>query len=1043
MHRPDQVVAAVAAASPAAVAVRHGDLSWSFGWLDDAAERLAATLSRSGVRPGARVMVAMRRGPMLLAALLGALKAGAAFVPCDAAGPARRLRFIAADCAAAAVITDPENQQTYNGLPGCEVLTVSLASAADTLAQPGRRDVRFHPRHPAYVLYTSGSTGQPKGVVVGMSAMLSYLDWARAFYRMDEGEGAPLFTSVAFDATLTTLFGPLMSARPVTIVAEGDELFTLASLLRQHPGFSYVKATPEQLDLLADILGDDPLPGAVRRLISGGSALHRRTAERWQRLDPELEIVNEYGPTETVVGCAAHTVAPLAAGRQPSSIPIGTAIGGARLYLLDAAGDPAPDGTAGEICVGGECARNQYLGRPGLTARQFVPDPFGEPGGLMYRTGDLGRQLPDGVLEYLGRGDDQVQIGGARVELGEVEAALRQCAGVKAAAAGLIGNGARLAALVVATSEQDRLMSELAQILPRHARPDRLWHVPGLPLTLNGKLDRTRVAAELRAMESSLGEAETSRPAAGRHAGDVPVSDRLCMLMKEVLGTDHPLAPDDNFFAAGGDSIRAIRLVAIARKRGFDITPVDLVEYPSAARLAGLLAARPVPPGQQHTGQLTSEQPVPLTPVQRWFLKLGLPNPASWNQSVTVRMGRGADAALLDQALRRTLLVHDVMCYRYEDLGRQWRQRYTGLPIALTFEEAVGIPFDDLARSAASRLDLRRGPLMHAALHHGEDADRLLLVAHHLIVDAVSWDIVLDDLASFVSQANDGRTPDAPTRSAPFAAWATRIERFSTSPEVLARRGTWAAVVRQPGWSLDSGDYADAGVVSRALDSVVTAALQRAANSAGLTLHEVLLGMVGVALRRTFPRRPAPLIDVEGHGRVDIGAGLEVSRTMGWFTAVYPVALGSHTEPLPVLSTVRDAVRQQPWGGLDARCVVDYRADVLFNFFGHVSTRVAGGLGWQRGVAWPALLPAAGPRPYPLEFQAAVTDGVLGWQWHYASSHAAEQISALSDCVAGLAHEVGPLLNDSPAMRFTDSGLGYADLERLLARWQQTGGTER
>lgn len=1042
MHRPDRVIAAIAAATPTAVAVRHGDLAWSFSWLDDTAERFAATLSESGVRPGDRVMVALRRGPMLLAALLGTLKAGAAFVPCDAADPARRLRFIAADCAAAVVITDPEDQQAYSGLPRCEVLAVSLA-ATDTLAPPAQRDVRFHPWQPAYVLYTSGSTGQPKGVVVGTSAMLSYLDWARAFYRMDEGNGAPLFTSVAFDATLTTLFGPLMSARPVTIVAEGAELFALASLLRQRPGFSYVKATPEQFDLLADILGDDPLPGAVRRLISGGSPLHRRTVERWQRLDPELEIVNEYGPTETVVGCAAYTVPPREADRQPPGIPIGTAIGAARLYLLDSAGDPTPDGSVGEIHVGGACARNQYLGRPGLTARRFAPDPFGEPGSLMYRTGDLGRRLPGGVLEYLGRGDEQVQIGGARVELREVEAALRQCTGVKAAAAGLIANGTRLAALVVATNEQDRIMSELAQILPPHARPDRLWQAPGLPLTANGKLDRTRVAAELRGRESSQGGAGSSQLVTVSHAEGAPVADRLCMLMQEVLGTDRSLRPDDNFFAVGGDSIRAIRLVAAARKRGFDITPIDIVEHPSAALLAGLLAARPTPPGQHDAGQLTREQPVPLTPVQRWFFGLGLPNPASWNQSVTVRMDRRVDAALMEQALHRILQGHDVLCYRYDDSGGQWRQRYAGLPIALTFEEAAGIRFDDLARSAPSRLNLKRGPLMHAALHHGDDADRLLLVAHHLIVDAVSWDIILDDLASFISQANDGRTPDVSARSAPFAAWANRLERFSASSEVLARRGTWAAVVGQPGWSLDAGDYADAGVVSHSLDSAMTAALQQAGSSAGLTLHEVLLGIVGVALRRAFPRRPAPLIDVEGHGRVDIGADMEVSRTVGWFTAVYPVALGSHAEPLPVLSAVRDAVRQQPWGGLDARCVIDYRADVLFNFFGHVSTRIAGGLGWQRGVAWPALLPPTGPRPYSLEFQAAVTDGELGWQWHHASGHPAEQISALSDCVVGLVHEVVPLLNRSPVMRFTDSGLGYADLERLLARWQRTGGTER
>lgn len=505
-------------------------------------------------------------------------------------------------------------------------------------------------------------------------------------------------------------------------------------------------------------------------------------------------------------------------------------------------------------------------------------------------------------------------------------------------------------------------------------------------------------------------------------------------LISGVLG-GRPVSPTDNFFTLGGDSIRGIRFVAAARKNGLDLTPRDIVEYPTAAALAGLLDRQARLPDAPEAGhELSTGQLVPMTPVQRWFFGLGLDQPSHWNQSVLVRMPAGVDRGHLERALCHVLSGHDVLAYRFENAAGRWQQRYVGGPAASAFDEVVGMPLTQAVREAHAGLDLRDGPLLRAVLHRAVDADRLLLVAHHLVVDVVSWGTILDDLVTTFRQTGAGLPLAKLPASVPFARWSAEVEPFLARPDVQARQARWTAIAEQAPPPCAPGDYADANAEPGGLDPAGTAALDRVAATADLTMQEVLLGAVGAALREVL-EGPAPLIDVEGHGRIDIGAGLDVSRTMGWFTTVYPVALGADLDRLGLLRAARAGLRGKLWGGLDVGFTAAHRAGVLFNYLGRVHGVVSAGLGWhiEDGPAG-AQHPPTGRRPYSLEFQARLADDALRWDWHYGAGHSPTEIRLLSEQTALILHDLVPSLAAAPAMRLTDSGLGFAELEDLAPR---------
>ncbi len=496
------------ARSPDAVAVVCGDESISYGELNARANRLAHHLMGLGVGPEVMVGICLERSVEMVVALLGTLKAGGAYLPLDPAYPAARLAQMVADAAPTVVLT---TESLRNRLPATvDATSLDTPEVQTTLfhASANNPDVDVNPelwqQYSAYVIYTSGSTGTPKGVVIRHAELANYLCWASEEYETGSGSGAPLNTPIAFDATVTSLYLPLIAGKPVILLPEKLQVEALAELLASATELTLVKLTPAHLEALSALLGPRASAIRARQFVVGGEALKGSVASFWRRHAPLLRIVNEYGPTETVVGCCIYTLGE--DGKESDlqgNVPIGYPTPNTRLYVLDDSLLPLPVGVVGELYIGGSQLGAGYLNRPALTTERFVADPYAlTPGSRMYRTGDLARWRPDGSLEFLGRADHQLKIRGFRIEPAEIEAVLGAQAGVAQSAVvartDTAGNTQLVAYLVPADGaplDPATLRDALSARLPEYMVPAAFVVMDALPLTPNGKLDRAALPA--------------------------------------------------------------------------------------------------------------------------------------------------------------------------------------------------------------------------------------------------------------------------------------------------------------------------------------------------------------------------------------------------------------------------------------------------------------------------------------------------------------------------------------------------------------------
>ncbi|MGH7617817.1 MAG: amino acid adenylation domain-containing protein, partial [Gemmatimonadaceae bacterium] len=576
-----------AAATPNAVAVTAGDVRWSYAELDARANQLARYLRELGVVPEVRVAVFARRTPDLVVSILAVMKAGGAYVPLDAAYPMHRLQQVLDDARPGVVLTE-------GALAGALPTTFAYVCSVDEdwpMIEGDSDDARAYvpppivsPAQTAYVLYTSGSTGRPKGVVVTHGGLTNYASWAASAYEVST-QGAPVHSSIAFDLTVTSLFLPLVRGGAVTLVPDDGALDSLAALLTTKPGFDFIKITPGHLQALAGLLEPAAAASAARAFVIGGEALTGAHLGWWRAHAPASRFVNEYGPTETVVGCCVHDVAPGEIVSDP--IAIGRPIANARAYVLSSALEPVPQGTIAELWIGGHGVARGYLDRPALTAERFVPDPFGPPGGRLYRSGDLARWRSDGVLDFLGRTDDQVKVRGYRIELGEIEAAVANHAGIAAAAviarddavAGQPSDRRLVAYFVDAVAdspvEADVLRHYLEERLPAYMVPAVYVRLAAFPLTANGKTDRAALPAP--------GQAAYSHAAYEAPLG--PIETVLAELWCELLRVPR-VGRDDDFFALGGHSLLGVTLIERMRQRGLSADLRTLFVSPTLAALA-------------------------------------------------------------------------------------------------------------------------------------------------------------------------------------------------------------------------------------------------------------------------------------------------------------------------------------------------------------------------------------------------------------------------------------------------------------------------
>ncbi|AKZ60083.1 putative coelichelin nonribosomal peptide synthetase [Streptomyces ambofaciens ATCC 23877] len=941
-------------------ALDGGTRSLTYGELAREKNGLASLLRAAGVGPGARVAVAVPRSVEQVVALVGVVSAGGAYVPLDLAYPDERLRYILTDAAPQVVLVTPEHRDRFTrllsraDLPTARVLVLGDESPP---ADPGpERGPAGH--DPAYVIYTSGSTGRPKGVVVPHSSVVTLL----ANTGPDMGFGPDdvwvQFHSFSFDFAVWELWGAL---------AHGGELLVPEYGLTRSPvdfhrlvrerGVTVLNQTPSAFYQFveADRHAGEPLP-ALRLIVFGGEALDPGRLRDWVRRHGvhAPELVNMYGITETTVHVTHRvlTAEDLAPGVDVS--PIGAPLPGLVTYLLDDRLRPVPPGREGAIYVAGDQVSLGYLGRPALTAGRFVANPFTGDGTRMYHTGDLARRTLDGELRFTGRADDQVQLKGFRIELGEVEAAIRELDGVVDVAVTVADGGDHLVAHLVGEVPAD-LTALLSEKLPAHMVPRRTLPLDVLPLTVNGKLDRKALAervtpepGDARAPEPGAvthppsGAPHRPAGAGARTPGDGTVAARGTArpddaALAGLIGIYADTLPgaavdaDTDFFRAGGDSIVAITVINRARALGLPVTPRDVFLLRTPRALAEHVSAS-TPPAAATPPARHEDGPLPPTPIILRQRELG-GSLTRFAQARAVRAPEGTGFTDAERAAHAVVAAHPALRLRLSVDHGVWSLR-TEPAREVTVARSDATDATAVADDAAGRLDAEAGNVIAFAWL---DATRTLVVtAHHLAVDAVSWLILLDDLATALRGA-----PLAPPTTS-YTEYAQALTHRSTHP--TGELGHWLSTLRAPALLPAVGGVRETTVV---LASDTSERVTRTAPAAlGVGLTELLCGALRTALTHIQAAPTDLAVDLERHGRVPALDHHDYTRTVGWFTSIAPVRLTAHTDPV---AAAREVADRQP----DEHAHVAYgllrylnpqtapllraRPQVLFNYLGRGS----------------------------------------------------------------------------------------------------------
>ncbi len=1065
---------AQAARTPDAVAAVYGDRSMTFGELELRSNQLAHHLQELGVGPERVVGVCFGRSPELLVALLGILKAGGAYLALDASHPPERVAFMLDETRSPVLVTESQMRP----VPGYGGRVVCLAAARSAIAEKSvtRPVSTLRPDNIAYVIYTSGSTGKPKGVMIPHRGFANYLRWATRAYATD-GRGTIVHSPISFDLTITSLFFPLLTGQTAHLVPEEDGVEGMVSAFRRRKNLGLIKITPAHLQVMNQLIPDGEASDRCRVFVIGGEALLAEQVAFWRTHAPNTRLVNEYGPTETVVGCCVYEVN--ADTATTGAVPIGRPIANTQLYILDRDLHPAPIGVTGELYIGGAGLARGYVNRPDLTAERFIPNPFadktdaGVPAGArLYRTGDLARYRPDGNIEFLGRTDRQVKVRGFRIELEEIESLLRQHPAVRDAVVVVREtDGApsrkQLVAYVILddtpTLPKQELRDYLRGELPDYMVPTAFVRLDSFPLTSNGKLDPKSLPTP--ACDTDGEDADDDVPA-------TPAEKALAKIWQDVLGLES-VRCHDNFFELGGDSILSIQIAARAGQAGLHVTPRQVFQYQTISELAAVADSRSFVKAEH--GPVTGS--LPLTPIQHWFFERGLLDPHHWNQAVLLEARQPVQVEALREAIRHLVLHHDALRLRFGRTRGGWRQFMvppTG-DVPFSYVNLTGLSPSErqnvFARKAAelqSSLNLEKGPLIRVVLFDPGAGlpPRVLSIVHHLAVDGVSWRIMYEDMHRAYEQVLRGDAIQLPPKTTSFKQWAECLSEYAQSPAVEAEFDYWRGVSWGNGARLPR-DYpvgAEANTVASSRRVVLGlepdetwALLHDAAAAYGTQINDLLL----TALVQAFAQwtgSESLFIDLEGHGREEIVPGIDLSRTVGWFTTVFPVCLtlAPETRLDAAVRSIKEQLRRVPDKGMgygilrylhggDMAAALSQQTppSISFNYFGQFDTLFANS-GFVRilGEHIGRVRSRRDRRRYLINIDGHVDDSRLEFQWTYSENiHRRETIeqvaggflAGLRALIAGArSHRTGVYTPSD----FPEAGLSQTELDALISQLQ-------
>ncbi|MFC0514087.1 non-ribosomal peptide synthase/polyketide synthase [Mucilaginibacter angelicae] len=1048
-------------ATPAATALVFEQEIVSYEELNTRSNRIANYLKAQRVSKETLVAVCIERGNAMIAGILGILKAGAAYVPVDIDYPKERISYILDDIKAAVVLSSSKGKVN---LTDTNAQVIELDNNQEIANQSDDNlNITIDLNQLAYVIYTSGSTGKPKGVMVEHGNLINYLVNNKTQYigGSSNKSGTFIHLSYTFDASITGLFMPLISGRSIVIAGtKYDNVFEDANLLKYAP-YEFIKLTPAHIGLLQEATSGADRNMLTDRLVIGGEALRLNHFDGYNTGGCTTEIINEYGPTEATVGCSVYSfkLSDNLSGI-PSGIPIGKPISNTTLYILNGQGDQQPVGVKGELYISGEGVARGYLNNTELTSEKFIADPF-KTGGRLYRTGDSVRWLSDGNIEYLGRQDDQVKIRGYRIELGEIENVLLQnpdvIQAVVLARADKLG-AKRLAVYVVmdeAAYDKQQLQQYLQERLPEYMVP-RLWvRMENLPLTINGKIDRKALP------EAEISELISKTQVSPRNQTE----EQLAEIWQELLGMDQ-IGIYDNFFELGGDSILTIQVVSRARKYGIEIQPRDIFYHQVIARLAEAVQKNGINKIKTEQGILSGD--AGLLPIQQWYLDRNETEVSHYNQAVLLSTDKNISAATLQMCFEALVSYHDVLRLQYTNINGRWEQHYSAPHVNVVTEDLTDIEQHDLSAQISSytntyqrSLSITGGRLINVVLMkmpEGETANRLSIVVHHLAVDGVSLRIILSDLNTLLDNIATGEELNLGTKGSSYRQWHQALTRYGESKRLLAQEKYWEQIINSyeplPADTTFTGkaQMSDMANIRVKLNAGYTTQLLREVPK---VYHTEINDLLLAALANTlcgWAGKQEVVIGLEGHGREPITDEVDISRTMGWFTSLYPVKLRAEADADKLIKEVKEDLRKVADKGLGFGVLkyinkVDALQgkdpwDIMFNYLGQFDQAINSG-NWFNYAHEDSgeSVNKTQSSPVKITINSYIIAGELIINWSFSNKHYIETtindlslkyITCLSQLIDHCLEQAKSKIIFTPADYGLGAEINYQELDRFL-----------
>ncbi|MCW3115037.1 MAG: amino acid adenylation protein, partial [Segetibacter sp.] len=939
-----------AAKTPQATAIVFEDEQVTYSQLNTRANQLARYLRTKGVKQESLVPICLDRSVEMLVSIVGVLKAGAAYVPIDPEYPEERIEYILNDTSASLFLTNRKDKITTAVDNDIEQIDLERYSSEISRQGSNNLDAIIEPDQLAYIIYTSGSTGRPKGVMIEHRSVVNLIAYQAKKFAIEGDEKILQFSNYSFDASVEQIFIAFFTGS--TLVVAGKELVRSPQLLLEYiinNRITHFHCTPTYLKTVTP--GEY---GSLKRVIAGGEQCSLQLATSWGK---KVDFFNEYGPTETTVTIIEHQ---FSSSSDVSVLPIGKPITNTKIYILGEGKQLQPIGISGEIYIGGVALSRGYLNLPELTAEKFIKDPFSKvEASRLYRTGDMGRWLYNGTIEYLGRIDSQVKIRGYRIELGEIESVLLE-SGLVDKAVVLVkedSNGnKRLVGYAVAENRFDKqaITNYLYTRLPEYMVPALWLELESLPLTANGKIN-TKFLLNLDS--GKIAENEYVRP-------ESDVQAALAGIWEHLLGVES-IGIHDNFFELGGDSITTIQVVSRANKLGYHLQPKDIFIHQTIAGLTGAIAERTENAITAEQGVLTGASG--LLPIQQWYLQNEKKDISHFNQSILLSIEKTVTEQTLDKAVKHLVIHHDALRFKYYRQDGQWQQEYATVEGGLLTED-LGEMEGPLAQLITERaikyqrtLDIEKAQLIRVVLirtPQTEEKNRLLIVIHHLAIDGVSWRILLEDFELLLTSLTNNGNPELGNKTSSYRQWYNALEQYGQSKRLISQKNYWQEALK--GYRPIKTDTEYTGAVrikdtARYSVRLNVDETRRLLQEVPVVYHTEINDLLLSALARTlceWSETDLVVIGHEGHGREDIVEGIDTSRTVGWFTNLYPVFLqaGESQDSDELIKTVKEQLRQIPDKGLgygvlkyinkeedlqNTKCW-----DVVFNYFGQLDNIV-------------------------------------------------------------------------------------------------------